>query len=642
MKRTKRIMFSAFVITTLLLLMTQPVWAEEAFQPTTTVTMYRIKYDDGSYGDVNITNPPSVFDNWKNYTNYGNWYNDTRIKDGVRIGACFDSLVTVNASSSVTSTYDCYNVVFNTSFGWWWNETETGPRYVTVSNVIPVLKFYMEISSGDIMNGAQEIWYRSPLEWDEDIYNGTVRITGETTSYHHYLNIYNSDSTLVYAQMADNISDNRSYFKLNMKFYSGEKYVFKEFVKTDSLDPINSVDVYMAEYQDIGSDDLMDSYFFPGTPQALKVDDIELSWSEVFIIGIGRAGTEKVLSYNWLNDTSGAVSDGHWTYEILSQKTGNFTIDNVSHINLTIPFRTTHKTMIRLYVFVESGGTSTQNGPYILENITGVISVRVPITDPCVTETNQYWIDMQMINVTESEQWWSYLMIPSEDTYHVVNAYDSVEDPLFWPEPSGYARAYLEINHFSMYFEIGESEAVEAYEDNSIRWDTVLVGAGVFILGMFLVAVGAVTGLVPLIIVGMGTMVAGGYIIQAGFDGKAPMEAIEGLMSGAIQAFKNIRNFMDGLGDALWDLWIQVVEYATAAWPIIEGILTAIYEFIWFFVFLAIVWLWARFLLIMKRIAQGDIEGAVTATRKTVKTVVGYARPKIKAVGKVSKYRRRR
>lgn len=646
-----------FTISMLMLLTCQPILAEDIYDTQTTVTMYRMKYTDDTYGDVNITTTDNVFDNWITYWNNSasatNWAYNESVGTGVQIGAVYENEAIVNTTTggSVTCTYDtAYNVVWKDNNSWW--RTGVMPRYETVENTVPILKLYMNISNRDIMNGAQEMWYRSPLKWDSSEYNETASYY-DYVKYQHFLNIYDSDGTLVYAGQPWVLEDNRSYFKLNMRFYSDERYQFIEYIRTQDENPLNGIEVYFANYQDIGSDGEMDSYVFPGTPHARKFDDMELSWSMTFVIGIGRAGTEKMLSYASLGDVSyldpGDGTD-HWMWQIISQAE-NGTINDVDYVNITIPFRCTERTTVRFNLMIQSGGTTIRQGSYIYENITGVISATIPFTDPDAGEINTYWIRMDIINCSNGS-WVTYMMYPREGAYHINNAvsFDERLDT-HWPDAFGEARKATAFNHFAMYFEIEEGVTVHAAEDRAIRWDTVLIGTGVLLAGLFITAFAVPTGNIPLFLLGTGLIIGGAYTIIEGLNGIDPGSStlgtiLSGVGNGIVQLAKITYDSLAWISENLWDgiLWvveqIKMLGEAVLHWGgIIFG---AIAEFVYLLAFLAVVWIWAKFLKIMTGIVKGDIDGALATTTQVIRKGTGVVKKVYRPARKAGKFMKKR
>ena len=95
-------------------------------------------------------------------------------------------------------------------------------------------------------------------------------------------------------------------------------------------------------------------------------------------------------------------------------------------------------------------------------------------------------------------------------------------------------------------------------------------------------------------------------------------------------------NGVEAVAGGIARIGAYIVEKVTSAFPVLVGILTAIYEFIWFFAFLAILWLWAKFLLMMRYIAKGEMEKAVSTAKTTAGTVIRYTSPRFYK----TKYRR--
>jgi len=636
MKRIIKVWGTILAAFLFLALVAQPVLAEE-YTTTTTVTYQRIEYEDGTFGNVNTTNTTRVFTdgNWPEFVEYGGEfegddlvaYNETDILTGVRVGPAFENQYRINSSVSIAATNDdARNSVWGDGSEWF--DTYDTPEYIQINDTVAMCKIYIKLSSDDIMNGVQEMWYRSPLKWDQYLYNQTSTYNFSThhSRYRHYLNIYDYNHQLIYAGQPLYNRLDRNYFKINMPLESDETYTFYEYVKTHNDDPINDAIFYFADNQDIADDGHNSSYIFPGGVSALKITNLELGWSLIAQVGIGEAGTEKLLSYaaltNQTPDYSGA-DDGndsdHWVWEILTQEWEG-TVNDVDSVNITMPFRTTHRTTLRIFLHTMSDGTLNTTGPFYLENITGTISATIPVNDPAAGEPNTYWLQIQIVNVTESNHWWTYTMYPSAGDYHINNA---VSFDVTGSEIIGESRVLINHNHFAVYWEIEETEVVvPEVVDKSIRYDTVLLGVGIITVGILAVVTGVLHGNIPLVAVGIGAIVAGAYTFKVGLEGTAPGEAFEGMLNEALKLGKTIFRYAgeilsDPLGAGygfLFDLWEKVVEVVKVLLEYSTMIFAAIYEIIYFAAFLAVAWMAVKFMTIMKHIAAGNIEGAVKTT----------------------------
>jgi len=609
MKRTK-IVFSIFVVGIIMLLAVEPVLALDIYDTETTVTAYRLQYSDDSYGNVNTTYTGNVFDNWTTYWNNSGVYNES-IGNGVRMGAIYESHAVVNTTTGTSVTESVAFYGRNTTYGSDTYEYWTGAYAPYDVYYVPIIQFYVNISNRDIMNGAQEIWYRSPVYYDDTLYES------------HALNIYDSDGTLVCAEFPKFQYENRSYFKLTFKILSDERYRFKEGLAIVDDNPINTVQLYFANYQDIGSDGETDSYVFPGVSQARKFDDMEFSWSMIFVVGIGLAGTEKLLRLDDIRDV-----DSDYTWEIATQDL-NGALNDVDYINVTIPFRCTERTTIRIGLFTFSGGSTsypmgTQAYRYI-ENITGTIHATLPVNDPDAGEPNTYRIVLRIVNITEDDAWCAYTMYPQEGVYHTINSVEEV----------GGDRELVAVNHFAMYVEIEEGTTVEPYSEACIRWDTVLIGTAVLIAGIFVTSFAILTGNIPLILVGAGLIVGGAYTVYEGVIGLEPGTSTlgtiyQGVSDGVVQLGKTIYDGFSWVAENAWNAILYVVEALQIFGSGLMFVFETLADLSFFLFALLVLWVYAKFLKIMTGVVKGDIDGALATTQTVVNKPATYVKRKVR------------
>ena len=483
--KMKRIIFCAIVLVMLSTAIMYPVIAEELTESDAEIVYYNIPWgngiDDDNDGIVDDYDEPDVENGTRDFnasnTVIDTWYHNfiypSELEDGVKVSAYIDEIfeLSSNDNISISPTQQCYQV--NLSYIY-----SNFSSYQIVNNVLNVVTFYVNMSSGDIMNGAQEIWYRSPLVWNDNDNQYTA----------HYLNIYDNNNNLVYASpeyeysepkpkfvsdnsSLDGVGGTRVYYKLNMNFRSGVRYRFEEYVKIQNNDPINTVKLYMARSQDIANDGETNTFIFKGTPYARRIP-IEASWSAIFVIGIGRAGTEKLVE---------SSSD----YDLVHQPTiytqkiyGDSSVLNTGSVTLIFPIRTTMPLNISISFRVWSG-SNFQNwvspadpNVGVLRNVTGTIIVSLNITDPNASAPNVYQFAFTILNFDVDGEAMTYTMYPEVGSLHMI----------------GYGAPYenYTVNHFAVHIELVNEKSASASGTTNFTPDNteLLLGIGEMILGL--------------------------------------------------------------------------------------------------------------------------------------------------------------
>jgi hypothetical protein len=581
-----------------------------------------------TYGTGNITSTNNtVLDTWD--TSY--------IKKGVIIGGYNEELDEVsilqNGSglpASIAPTQTCYYT--NLNYG-----VSNFSSYDVMTNVINVVSYYLKIPATLIMNGAQEIWYRSPLRWDDTVYDGTQ----------HYLNIFDSSGALVFASFNSDLTNptpdpkivldrsgyERVYYKLNFPFRSDQQYHVMEYVKTIGNNPINKVDLFFVRMQDIGADGEMNTYLFVNAPQARKIP-IECSFGIIATLGMGAAGSEYLLYGNYTYH-SALNHPTIYTNEIA----GSTTITNTGSIWVIFPIRTTRPLNISISYRVWSGA-SFQNwvspADGIVNSITGTLIKNINITDPDITKTNIYQFAFTILNM--GDDYGSYNASETAMTFTIYPTGGN-DTSMIQTGPSNFT-----VYHFATHVEIsGEQTAIGTGQSKSPDYLTILIGIGlialgiVLILGVFTSAFGAPLVVAGLGIVGnyiiLGTLTAVGVIsiaigslaIWQGANGMSPGQFAQWLMNGVVYILSSVYEGMKWLAGAIWNGIVQLVEAliklgeAILYWGGI--ILNAIVEIIYFVAFILVMFLWNFFLNMMKYIAKGDIEGAWASIKKPLRRV---------------------
>jgi len=596
---------------------------------------------DVRYGDHNV----NISDN----TVYDTWYDDY-IKKGVVVGGSWEELwrVTCSDNVSIPQSQTCYQI-----------DTIGVPQYETESNVVNLVTFYINIPPSKVMNGASEFYYRSPLKWDDTVYDETGDAEPE-----HWLNIYDEDNNIVWASdrnhhnlplgptgywtaILDGSGYERIYYKINMNFKSEMKYRFEEYVKLQNPgDSITTVDVFMARFQDIGADEEKDTYNFWGTAHPRKIGT-ECGWSAIFTIGKGLAGGEKII---FGNEDNGDMSI--CPQPVYGSPTG---MNNTASIRIVFPLRTTKPLNISVYYYIESGGShSTNSWMYdgdspSAKGVTGTLIFDLNITDPNHTAPNIYYFKFVITNLDEGYDGAPATM--QAMTFYMYPSSNSTNDITTITNDSG----VCEINAFSSHVEVAlEKAAVGGGGGKGPNLLTCLFGIAFFIAGFILVAtgIGAIIG-IPFIfgaitvstatavaIVGTGVAAAaiGSYFTYHGLSGHSIGETLNAMANDALRVLDTALDAWCDVISKVMDALMFVYELLVNVMGTIMNYLALIAEIIWnvmwFVAFVVVVYCWNWILVLFKLIAKGDIEQVFA---KMKKPIVKYGKKTIKYSGKYTK-----
>ena len=560
-------------------------------------------------------------------------------KNGVYYGAYVDQIysVTSNENISLSPTQSCYYTGNDLSYcppAWSSFNSFSNISYRTITNVLNIATFFIELTPNKIMTGASEFWYRSPL-----VYNDT---DNDYTA--HFLNIYDEAGMLVWASpysvftpaypfytnnpvnktindtsSYSGVGGERVYYKITMNLRGNVKYKFCEFVKTLGDVPVNEVKLYMCPAQDIASDDLTDTFCFVGTPNARKVP-FECSWSAILTVGIGVSGTETIVYSNkaFRNVTEGDEwNENDGLPEIVTQTMQGTMIQQVQSIQVTLPLRTTKPLNISIFFYC-MGSTDEDNDAVWsfgtnVTGVTGTLVKRFNILDlGGVGATNTYCLQFRITNFGEDGDAMSYYMYPSNGAIHEVFNGDGMNT--------------TEFKHFAIHCEIVEySDPVAADEDLSVTrnygpwsWIFLIVGVILMIASVIITVVTGGLGVpfaVQLAIVGSAFFVLG---VSGIMD-----EVMEAMVSGTARVLQSIGNAIYQIAGELWKLAVWVYETLVYVgqqilyWGAL--IMEALWQIIWLIAFIVVVWIWAKFLDIMKWVTLGNPSKALT----TVTSVEG-------------------
>jgi len=682
MKMKSRILFVLFCITIILFpLVGFPVLADEI---ELSQGYYRLPYgngiDDDFDGIIDNIGEPDVFYGEKNVSASANTIVDTwtdaftypslGIPKGICIGGVFEELWNIESSLNhiICPTKTCEYI--DLSYDGWMN-------FTTKTNVINVVMFYVNVSPQFIMNGASQLWYRSPLVWDNTTYQGTQ----------HYLNIYDSNNNLVYASpdsdttgysgfksvipdpkilvdQSGNFTDeqmanmtgwypphttididgenrsyyNRSYFQLNMNFKSGIRYRFEEYIKTQGNVPINNVTLMMARTQDIAGDNETTTYIFWGTPYSRNIP-VECSWGLVASIGKGRIGSEVLLisdpSYNTVFTRPSIVT---------TRFSGDPTVLNTASIRIVFPIRTSKPLNITVSYQMWSGAshqgwTTPLALNTMMKNLTGTIVFTLDIADIDAGAMNYYQLMFTLDNFDSIGDAMTFSVFPS------INSNSQTDTCLV-----NYGLFnQSEIYYFSTDIQLAEETVAVGTANQGTDLLEFLLGAALIIGAILLVFTVVGTPVAATIIAGtltVGTFVTvsgigigtlGTLLIIHSLTGEGLQNFIPWVTSGIVRVFNAIYEGVRPFFSSIWDFGVALAEVIkfigenALKWGSI--ILDAILQIIWFVVFVIVLLLWSAFLTSMKYIARGDVDGALRALFRPVKKpLVKLERKSVQAI----------
>lgn len=635
----KSMITSIFVMTLLLLLIIQPVvFAQSTEYETITASWIRIPYGTGTdtdgdgvidnwgelgveYGTEEMNFTKVLIDGWYDgFTFYGSTVLNKR-DFGVQVAGIHEQLWMIESSSneSITPTAACYTH----------NNTETKG----VSDVLNVATFYVKLGADTIMTGAQEFWYRSPLAWEDDVYEETAHVSKPIMIPEHYLNIYDEDNVLVWASpepsvfegnpyprnIADNSTDGttfeRLYYKITMAMRPGIKYRFEEYVKTIDDNPVNSVKLYMSRFQDIANDGYTDTIIFKQSPYS-RLIPVECSWGALFTIGLGLSGTEKPIY-------SGPGGSEKPIISTTTPIVGTDAIGDVDSIRIIIPLRTTKALEIDVRVTVETTAGSWTSGWKNYEDIVGTAILDFEITDPGPAVKNEYTFEIRIENFnTGAGHALTYVMYEAPGVFHIV-------------ENNGGQENSVEYCFFAPLIEIEEYAAAPGGEEHIGSTDpNFLVGSLLQLLGGLLIAAALFIPGLNAIVMASG-VVLGTVTFFTGLYIAFPEETVaflDAIRSGLLRVGRIIYEGINEITGGLLDVLVQVVETVVnlGSWVLHNAglILLAIVDIIYFITAFIVWWLTAKFLSIMTSIRRGDIEKA----GRTIVQVESVVRRRIRQV----------
>jgi hypothetical protein len=649
--------------------------------------------DDNNDGVVDDANETDVYQGLLNVSASANTIQDTwatndsfiypvgGIPRGVCLGSVYEELWHVNSSKNSsdmptpispvqTAKYLQTDMVDNMSFA-------------SYTNTICAVMFYINVSPQFIMNGASQLWYRSPLAWDNSTYQGTQ----------HYLNIYDDNDNLVYAspdsdyvgiggiysripnpktlvdrsgnytaaQMTTmtgyfaphkNISGqsywNRSYFQLNMNFKSGTRYRFEEYIKTQGNVSINNITIFMARQQDIAGDDETTTYVFYGTSASRNIP-VECSWGLVASIGKGRVGSELLLQSNPSYDIL------HHPIIITHVFSGNTSLLNTGSIRIVLPIRTSIPLNISISYRCWSGAsTQPWTGVLNLIGVTSTLVFTINIVDPDITAPNYYQLMFELNDFDTTGNAMTFSVYPDIDPTTAQTRTCMINYGLFDES---------ELYYYAMDIQLSDEVGLLGTTNQGTDSVEYLVGALLIIGAIFLAVtiigtpvsaviiagtftIGQFTALATAAI-GLGTL--GTLLIIHSLTGEGLQNFVSWASSGLIRVLQTIYDGVSWFLHSVWDFGVWVAEVIkTIGSALLEYgsiVLNAILQIIWFVAFMIVLMVWGAFLTSMKYIAKGDFDSALSSFFKPIKKPLVYFERKsyaaVKGQTKIQKWSRK-
>ena len=588
----------------------------------TNVTTIRIAYGNGiddnhdgviddlnesdvQYGDIDIDTEESTFDEWPSVISHrinGVWYNKT-LEQGVKMGAVFESEGKIfPTNTSISPGYECWATQPMTPLegdDTWENTSYSYGTDIATREILPIMKYYITLSPGDVMNGVQELWHRSPIKWDDNIFHETRETddNGNVITYpEHFINIYrvtnlldpdNNTQELVFANSLNNkghvVVNNRIYTHINAYLTSNVTYAVYEYVGMKNNDPLINFTMYFAPYQDICNDDITTTIVFPNTTQEQSLADrygntIEPSYGIQCIIGIGRVGSEKLVMLEENQETRIFTQSIPGLIPILPAN------GSINSLQVIIPMRMTTPLNMNLTLWIKSGEDVTTAYSDPLEGITGTIIYTFNFTDPNITQQNFYKIRINISKTGKDDtNYCTYLMSPNiEHSHWILKNFTDIT--------GGYAMENTFPCGFGVHVEITELETGNN-EDESIVWLDWLIGINLIVIGAFMDVFLWPVSIITFMTYGQ---TIGTYFITQGLS-YIDSDELKIFWNNVLDGLARFRTvIIDGLewvGEKLWNIALTVVEtlihvgeeIAYYGGLILEGIASIIYFAIFIF-----------------------------------------------------------
>lgn len=293
------------------------------------------KYDVGAPGAVNASTIPSPAVDWPTSFAPG-----IDVPGGVHVSGTMENLAFLMASAQSSA-----GMTTNDTPRWY---NATGLQTLS-TGAIHALQYSFRLNASQLMNGASEIYYRSPLQWNANYSAAYLDIVTLDAQGHE--NGLVAAARYMDSPAADDANDsllanNRLYYHLSGAFVTGQIYTVNEYVVTKGSPPLAlpELPVFMDEGQDVAGDGFHTTRLFPGhreerdfgystDPQA---PFFELGWSLRAFVGMGAGGTVNIMFAN------STVNKTKLLFEnVRAPAHTNAGVQDANVLRLVIPLKTT-------------------------------------------------------------------------------------------------------------------------------------------------------------------------------------------------------------------------------------------------------------------------------------------------------------
>lgn len=457
-------------------------------------------YGAGLEGATNLSNVAPSYVEWPDQIAPGR-----TIPKGIHVSAQFEHLAKLYAS----------NVSANAS-------AAEKPYYGTFTSLeqyqfasIHLLQYQVNLSPERVMNGASDLYFRSPLQWNANYTGHYVQIretdnngnAGTVVAASRYLAAWSEGVSRSSTKDTNDslVLDGRLYYQLPGLFYSGKVYTIDEFVTTTGTPALalSELWVFIAEGQDIAEDRISTTRMFPGhgpaertyrpAPDGETAQYFELGWSMRLHTGMGAGGTVNVIK----GDPTYTSQTIRVRYASTAASLDGSNNPNGNIVDVVIPLRLTQAINVSVTVTpfrsfadrVANNGQGTAAATSCTWSsatpITGTINHRCHFTDAnWQGQAGTHWYDVEVQFLLDAGSGCGYavcgyVMYPvSDETLPDGNK------ALHVLERSGLGISTSHAVFSQPWVEIREGyQETPVDDDRSVNWLTALIGVGEVIVG---------------------------------------------------------------------------------------------------------------------------------------------------------------
>ena len=457
-------------------------------------------YGAGLEGATNLSNVTPSYVEWPDQIAPGR-----AIPKGIHVSAQFEHLAKLYASNVSANASAAEKPYYGTF---------TGLEQLQVPS-IHLLQYQVNLSPERVMNGASDLYFRSPLQWNANYTGHYVQIretdnngnAGTVVAASRYLASWSEGVSRSSTKDTNDslVLDGRLYYQLHGLFYSGKVYTIDEFVTTTGTPALamSELWVYIAEGQDIAEDDISTTRMFPGhgpaertyrpAPDGETAQFFELGWSMRLHTGMGAGGTVNVIK----GDPTYTSQTIRVRYASTAASLDGSNNPNGNIVDVVIPLRLTQPINVSVTVTpfrsfadrVANNGQGTAAATSCTWSsatpITGTINHRCHFTDAnWEGQAGTHWYDVEVQFLLDAGSGCGYavcgyVMYPvSDETLPDGNK------ALHVLERSGLGISTSHAVFSQPWVEIREGyQETPVDDDRSVNWLTALIGVGEVIVG---------------------------------------------------------------------------------------------------------------------------------------------------------------